>query len=110
MARGNRSVKTFLFSLGRRNGFRGPQLGTTDLLTNSDQLPHQITEAAVFGDLRFSTFDGRRLGHDLGERLSTEWMSLRIGRADSRRILFRTVAIWLTALSETGLQVTKPQL
>src|SRR6516162_518449 len=110
MSRANRSVKRFFFSLGRRNSFRVPQLGTTDLLTNSDQLPHQITEAAVLGDLRFSTFDGGALGNDLGDRLSTESMSQRIGRAVSRGILLGTVAIGLAALTETGRQETRSQV
>src|SRR6516225_8025959 len=107
MSRASRSVKRIFFSLGRRNGLRGPQWGTWDLLTNSDQLTHQITEAAVFGDLRFSTFDGGALGNDLGDRLSTESMSQRIGRAVSPGILLGTVAIGLAALTETGRQETR---
>jgi hypothetical protein len=85
-------------------------LGTTDLLTHGDQFPHQVTEAAVFGDLRFGTFDGRALGNDLGDRLSTDSMSQRIGRTVSQGILLGTVAIGLAALTETGRQETGTQV
>jgi hypothetical protein len=105
-----RSPKRFFFSLGRRNGFRVPQLGTTDLLTHGDQFPHQFTEAAVFGDLRFGTFDGRALGNNLGDRLSTDSMSQRIGRTVSQGILLGTVAVGLAALTETGRQETGTQV
>jgi hypothetical protein len=106
----NRSLKRFFFSLGRRNGFRIPQLGTTDLLTNGDQFSHQVTEAAVFGDLCFGTFDGRAFGNDLGDRLSINSMSQRIGRTVSQGILLGTVAIGLAALTETGRQETGTQV
>src|SRR5260370_35120293 len=92
MSMANRSVKRFFFSLGRRNGFWVPQLGTTDLLTHGDQFSHQVTEAAVFGDLRFGTFDCRALGNDLGDRLSTDSIGQRIGQTVSRGILLGTMA------------------
>jgi hypothetical protein len=106
----NRSLKRFFFSRGRRNSSGVPQLGTTDLLTNGDQFPHQLTEAAVFGDLRFGTFDCRALRNDLGDRLSTDSMSQRIGRTVSQGILLGTVAIGLAALTETGSQETRTQV
>src|SRR5260370_11221483 len=110
MSMANRSVKRFFFSLGRRNGFWVPQLGTTDLLTHGDQFSHQVTEAAVFGDLRFGTFDCRALGNDLGDRLSTDSMSQRIGRTVSQRILLGTVAVGLATLTATGGQETGTQV
>jgi hypothetical protein len=85
-------------------------LGTTDLLTHGDQFSHQVTEAAIFGDLRFGTFDGRALGNDLGDRLSTDSMSQRIGRTVSQGILLGTVTIGLAALTETGSQETGTQV
>jgi len=85
-------------------------LGTTDLLTHGDQFSHQVTEAAVFGDLRFGTFDCRALGNDLGDRLSTDSMSQRIGRTVSQGILLGTVTIALAALTETGSQETGTQV
>src|SRR5258708_5875041 len=106
----NRSLKRFFFSLARRNSSRVPQLGTTDLFTNGDQLPHQVMEAAVFGDLRFGTFDGRALRNDLGDRLSTDSMSQGIGRTVPQGILLDTVAIGLAALTETGSQETGTQV
>jgi len=45
------------------------------LFTNGNQFPHQVPEAAVFGDLRLGTFDGRALGNDLGDRFPTGSMS-----------------------------------
>src|SRR5260370_14856553 len=110
MSMANRSVKRFFFSLGRRNGFWVPQLGTTDLLTHGDQFSHQVTEAAVFGDLRFGTFDCRALGNDLGDRLSTDSMSQRIGRTVSQRILLSTAAVALATLTETSGQETRTQV
>src|ERR1700757_1325902 len=110
MSMANSSVKRFFFSLGGRNGFRVSQLGTTDLLTNGDQFPHQVTEAAVFGDLRFGTFDCRALRNDLGDRLSTDSMSQRIGRTVPQGILLGTVAIGFAALTETGSQETGTQV
>src|SRR5271165_6138295 len=110
MSMANRSLKRFFFSLGRRDGFRVPQLGTTDLLTNGDQFSHQVTEAPVFGDLRFGTFDRRALGNDLGNRLPTDSMSQRIGRTVSQGILLGAVAIGLAALTETGSQEAGTQV
>ena len=106
----NRSLKRFFFSHGRRNSSRVPQLSTTDFLTNGDQFSHQVTEAAIFGDLRFGTFDCRALRNDLGNRLSTNSMSQRIGWTVSQRILLGTVAIGLAALTETGSQETGTQV
>jgi hypothetical protein len=80
------------------------------LLTHGDQFPHQVTEAAVFGDLRFGTFDRRALGNDLGDRLSTDSMSQRIGGTVSQGILLGAVAIGLAALTETSGQETGTQV
>jgi hypothetical protein len=107
---GQQIAEEFFFSPGRRNSSRIPQLGTTDLLTNGDQFPHQVTEAAVFGDLRFGTFDCRALRNDLGDRLSTDSMSQRIGRTVPQGILLGTVAIRLAAFTETGSQETGTQV
>ena len=110
MSLANRSVKRFFFSLAGRNGFWVPQLGTTDLLTHGDQFSHQVTKAAVFGDLRFGTFDCRALGNDLGDRLSTDSMCQRIGRTVSQGILLGTVTIGFAALTKTGSQETGTQV
>jgi hypothetical protein len=63
----NSSARVF-FSLAHRFPSRFPHLGRADLLTDRDQLSHQVAEAAVLGNLRPGTFDGRTLRNDLGDR------------------------------------------
>jgi hypothetical protein len=81
-----------------------PYLGGTDLLAYDDQLPHQITETTVFGDLRFGSFDAGTLGNDLGNRLSPNAMRQRIRRTMSRGVLLGAVAVRLATLTETRSQ------
>lgn len=80
------------------------------MLTHEDQFPHQIPETVVFGDLRFGPFDRRALGNDLGDRLSSNSMGQRIGRAVSRGVLPSAVAVGLATLTETRGQKTGAQV
>jgi hypothetical protein len=74
----------------------------TDLLTDDDQFPDQVPETAIFGDLRFGTFDGGALGNDLGDRLSTNPMSQRIRRTMPWGVFLGAMAVGLATLTETG--------
>jgi hypothetical protein len=80
------------------------------LLTDGDQFPHQVTEAAIFGDLRLGALDRGALGNNLGDRFSTDSMSQRIGRTMSRRILLGAVAVRLTTPTEAGGQEAWAQI
>src|ERR1700674_1656833 len=110
MSMATRSAKTFFFTLGRGDPFRIPQLGRTDLLTDGDQFPHQVAEAAVFGDLRLGTFDRWALGNHLGDRLSTDAMSQRIRGTMPRGMLLGAVAVQLATLTKTCGQKTGTQV
>jgi hypothetical protein len=97
----NRSAKRFFFSLARRERFRFPYLGGADLLTHQDEFPHQFPETVVFRDLCFGAFDGRALGNDLGDGLSSKAMSQRIGRAVSRGVLLSAVTVAFATLTKS---------
>jgi len=105
-----RSAKRFFFSLACGERFGIPQLGRADLLTDGDQFPHQMTETAVFSDLRLGAFDSRALGNNLGDRFSTHSMSQRIRGTVSRGILLGTVAVGLATFTETRGQKTRTQI
>jgi hypothetical protein len=85
-------------------------LGGADLLTDSDEFPHQIAETAVFSDLRLGAFHRWARRNHLGDRFPSDAMSQRIGGTVSWGILLGAVAVRLATFTETRSQKTGTQI
>jgi hypothetical protein len=110
MSRANRSAKGFFLASLDGPASSSRSLGVANLLTDGDQFPHQVAEAAVLGDLRLGVFDGRTLLDDLGDRFATDSMGERMRGTVSRGALLSAVAVRLTTLTETRSQKTRTQI
>jgi len=76
-------------------------LGIAELFANGNQFLHQLAKTTVFGDLLSGTINGRSLGDDLGDGLSTAGMGQRVRGAVSRGVFLYTVAVRLATLAES---------